>query len=414
MATKARANPGEIGTIKWRIGSQAAHIRNNRWFDLHSNFGVCSGMSRGDLVVREARTAWPFQRFLVGRIGRFCTHLGLVFGSILLSLGALECGLRVTGVVPLSDVYHFPTCPGPDIWCERRYDPVLTWLPEPGVVFADSEQRPLTILNDRTRRIDAPQPASPTGNDMALFGCSVTVGWGVRDDEHFGAILSKAFPDRRVTDYAVEGYGTLQSMLRLRELPDEKLKGVSTVIYGFIGHHLERNVGSYAWNREFSEKLGTVVDLPHAELGPAREIIIVPLRTYNFFSTGLIGHSALSPLIAGAWARWQHKGRHLHRQEITIKLMTEMRHIAEHRGLRFIVAVLDLYNLNSGLDTDKDAFFGALRTAHVETADVHLNWDDAYKLKNGLHPNEVAHRFWGEQLASYLRSDSLQGTKMKM
>jgi hypothetical protein len=235
----------------------------------------------------------------------------------------------------------------------------------------------------------------------ALFGCSVTEGWGVRDNEHFGAILSKAFPDRRVTDYAVEGYGTLQSMLRLRELPDEKLKGVSTVIYGFIGHHLERNVGTYAWNHQFSEALGTVVDLPHAELGAAGEIINVPMRTYDFFSTGPIGHSTLSPFIAGAWARLHHKGRHLHRQEITVKLIMEMRDIAENLGLRFIVADLDWYNFE-----DKDAFFAALRKANVETVDIHLNWDDAYKLKNGSHPNEIAHRFWGEQLAAYLRSHS--------
>jgi hypothetical protein len=348
------------------------------------------------------------RRFFVGRIGKFCTLLGLLIGSTLLTFGAVEAGLRVAGVVPLSDVYHLPACP--DIWClyrntARTYDPVLNWLPKPGVELADSEQRPLTILDDHTRRIDAPQPASPTGNDIALFGCSITAGWGVRDDEHYGAILSKALPDRRVTDYAVEGYDTLQSMLRLRELPDEKLKGVSTVIYGFITHHLERNVGSYAWNYHFIKELGTVVDLPHAELGPAGEIINVPLRTYNLFSTGPISHSALSPFVAGAWARWHTMGRLRYRQEITIKLITEMKDIAKNRGLRFIVAVLDLRAFNPDAELDKDAFSAALRKAHVETADVHLNWtDQAYMLKNGTHPNEIAHRFWGEQLASYLRS----------
>jgi hypothetical protein len=88
-----------------------------------------------------------------------------------------------------------------------------------------------------------PPPAAP----VAVFvGGSFTFGEGVADDEAYPAVLQREWPNIRVINTAVNGWGTTQAYLALeREL--EANDQILFVAYGFIGHHLRRNYLRKSW-----------------------------------------------------------------------------------------------------------------------------------------------------------------------
>lgn len=75
--------------------------------------------------------------------------------------------------------------------------------------------------------------------DVLMLGCSFTYGYGVNDDENFVALLQKEFPDFSFRNAGVIGYGTVQSLMQLKEaLKNDSLKAV---ILNFSSFHLMRN-----------------------------------------------------------------------------------------------------------------------------------------------------------------------------
>ncbi|HOC74144.1 MAG TPA: hypothetical protein PKL54_15120, partial [Candidatus Hydrogenedentes bacterium] len=80
----------------------------------------------------------------------------------------------------------------------------------------------------------------------AFFGCSMTFGQGVEDDETLPARFCAHAPDWQAVNYGVYGYGPQHMWLQickngaLREFSGRR----GVVVYSFIDHHLERLVGS--------------------------------------------------------------------------------------------------------------------------------------------------------------------------
>ncbi len=81
---------------------------------------------------------------------------------------------------------------------------------------------------------------------ILFLGCSFTFGHGVSDEETYVSRLAESFPDFKLLNAAAMGYGTTQAWLKLEEAltryPDIKL-----VVYGFIGHHEQRNYLRKTW-----------------------------------------------------------------------------------------------------------------------------------------------------------------------
>ena len=80
----------------------------------------------------------------------------------------------------------------------------------------------------------------------AFFGCSMTFGQGVQDDETLPARFCAHAPDWQAFNYGVGGYGPQQMWLQICK--NRVLKEFSgrrgVVVYSFIDHHLERLVGT--------------------------------------------------------------------------------------------------------------------------------------------------------------------------
>ncbi len=81
---------------------------------------------------------------------------------------------------------------------------------------------------------------------LLLVGGSFTFGHGVEDEEPFAARLGLAFPDHKVINAAVNGWGTAQALIEV-EAQLARHDDVELVLYGFIANHLHRNHRRRSW-----------------------------------------------------------------------------------------------------------------------------------------------------------------------
>ena len=197
------------------------------------------------VCLAAALVAWLRRRRIAALAGRtFPTprHLLYAAGALVLSAGLVlvvaEAALRWSG-------YPFKTGWTPMEYRISRFDPVLGWSYLPNLVTTQrfgSAGRPVQLAFDENGiRIPAPgarpDPARPT----ALFaGCSYTFGHGLPYEETFvGRLGADPGFGLQAVNLGVQGYGTDQSLLSLRQLlPRFNTK---VVVYTFLLDHVKRN-----------------------------------------------------------------------------------------------------------------------------------------------------------------------------
>jgi hypothetical protein len=144
-------------------------------------------------------------------------RLGLVLASCVLTLGVLEAGLRL---VPA--------------WTQSTRDPRFAFNPyrpdgalgftlRPGVRVrhVDRDFAVTVSVNALGGRGPERSPAKPAGTGrILLLGDSFAFGWGVEQDDSFGAVLERRLAERvgpvEVVSAAVPGYSTDQHYIFLR------------------------------------------------------------------------------------------------------------------------------------------------------------------------------------------------------
>jgi hypothetical protein len=92
-------------------------------------------------------------------------------------------------------------------------------------------------LEDNTRYVGAGPDTAV--KDVVMLGCSFTYGFGVNDDQPFTSLLQQQFPEVSFQNAGVIGYGTVQSLLQLKELV--KNQHPKVVILDISSFHFMRN-----------------------------------------------------------------------------------------------------------------------------------------------------------------------------
>ncbi len=124
-------------------------------------------------------------------------NIGLLLGSILLVIAALEIGLRVAGI----DQGH--TVPPP--LYRKSSNPNISYELKPNLnihVFRSTVQTDASGL--RSPQAD---PAKPT---LAVLGDSITFGYGLEESQSIPGRLQEMLPAWNVVNAAVPGYNLLQ------------------------------------------------------------------------------------------------------------------------------------------------------------------------------------------------------------
>src|SRR5260370_4171557 len=169
----------------------------------------------------------------------------LVFFTLflLVFIPAAEMLARVTGHRPwVVNELRVKVEPGGRLYTPH---PTLGYAPLPGqfkVTIDDSYVFKFTNLSNALR-VTHPlntYPVQSGRNEIWILGDSITYGWSVNDEEAFPWLLQADLPNFEVVNFAAMGYGTLQSLIQLREALQLRNKP-KLVILNYASWHDVRN-----------------------------------------------------------------------------------------------------------------------------------------------------------------------------
>jgi lysophospholipase L1-like esterase len=106
----------------------------------------------------------------------------------------------------------------------------------------------VTYGTDEFGRRRVPNAPRSPARTVVFFGCSLTFGVGLPDDQTLPALLQAHWADTEVVNYAAGGYGTQQvlALLTERDLRKEVHAPVKLGVYVFFPDHVRRTIGSMA------------------------------------------------------------------------------------------------------------------------------------------------------------------------
>ncbi len=273
------------------------------------------------------------------------------------------------------------------------------WVHLPGefkVTLKDGYSFKVTHRPD-TLRITRPLAAyaQPTGQpQLWIFGCSYTHGWSLNDEDTYAWKLQERLPGYEVVNFGVNGYGTINSLIQLREaLPDA---APAVVVLAYARFHDERNTFLRFWRKRVAPAPGFGTTLyPYARLDAKGQLVhrTVP-NEYTEFP--LMRHSALMNYLETRWNTLEQKFSR--GQEVSQKLILEMAELSRRHGARFILAMLVP-------DEEMQAF---AREHDIALVDISVPMDEEKytNLPHDIHPGPLATTIYADRLAAFLGAET--------
>jgi hypothetical protein len=322
-----------------------------------------------------ARPRWPLRAVAI--------LLGVSLG-----MAAVEIALRARGATPRRQLIVHTNEPP-----LLEPDAQLGWRPIPGrhVIASYSPGGPevhMTILPDGTRTTGA---GPDTRDTLLLVGCSFTQGWAVSDEETFAWRLQRRFPDLKVINSGVGGYGTYQALMVMERAlagPDPP----RTVVYGLMEEHEPRNVAAVPWLLMVAAlSRNGIVSVPYCGLDTSGRLVRHAPEAYP--SWPLDRYSALVAALERRFIELVAGGRVPQQRAVTEQLLLEMRRVAEGRGSRFGVVLLHATSASK-------AHYAAFLQRHgIDFVDCAFPIDATTRVRGDAHPNGLMHERYADCIA---------------
>ncbi len=319
----------------------------------------------------------------------------IVVISVALGVTLGEVMARVAGREPVRHVGAFPHRP------YMRPHPVLGWIHQVGTFELFGARA--TFWAD-TSRATAPEPHREARRPIVLVGDSMTEGYGVDDDASFAWRLQAKLPDRSVKNLGTAGYGTHQSLLMMealfaREPPLEAAPAPDLVVYGFVDHHLARNVALPMWTRSLETHAAGFfgpIRVPYALLDEAGSLRRLPPEPWPWLP--LTKRSALVAAGVDRWVAWRTRDRKAQMLPVTLALLEEMDRLARRHGAGFRVAFL--FGTRQ-LASELGAVLRARGLSFVDCGPSRPR-HPKYLDRKTLHPTVLQHALYAECLLPHL------------
>jgi hypothetical protein len=254
-----------------------------------------------------------------------------------------------------------------------------------------------THLENGTRRVSG--CADAENPQVALLGCSYTYGYGVNDEQTFASLLQQKFPDQPIQNAGVIGYGTVQSLLQLKELI--KIGSVKTVLLNFSSFHFMRNGLSPVYRSNlkigYQNSSTDVESRMSSARFPYKPSCSEPINFeswenmyYNWPARGWLASVNWTQLIIDK----VHKNG-LDERAIAACLIQEMADLCEANGIGFGVVCLDRTVETERLHED----LGAINWLDI---DFDFNSEALTNLPHEGHPSPAGHRFIAAKIEPFL------------
>lgn len=236
--------------------------------------------------------------------------------------------------------------------------------------------------------------------EIWILGDSVTYGQSVNDEETYPWLLQERFPDYEIVNFGVMGYGTLHSLIQLREALQSGHKP-QVAILAYASWHDVRN--SFI---RFRQKMLA----PAAYLGPLNQPyarltsdgkLDIFMDTIAYREFPLMRYSAFVNAMEETYDRYEE--RHARSHEVTKVIIKEIFDLCRSNEIEFVVAGLTS-------DATTSDMFEYCQKEGMKTASiwVDLNIKENNNLPYDSHPSAVAHHQYAQKLESFLRTNVLK------
>ena len=323
-------------------------------------------------------------------------NLIIVFFSIIFALIIIELFLRINDQGPwgnLDNKRNDPTLNQPNI--------KLGWVPKKGKYIFDAfapegSKFEINILSDGSRKVPSLKKNIKEKNKIILLGGSVTLGWGVNDEQTFASQLQNKINSYEIKNFSAGGYGTYQSLLRLEDILETNDK-IKIVVMSYLPHHSVRNIGSEFWLRTLTKysKRG-YVSLPYASINDKNELIRKEPITY--FKMPLMDQLSIANKISKKIMQQKLKNNEKKADVVTNIIFENMQDLLENKNIRLIV-------LN--LAEDKDAlkpFIKNFKTKGIDFVNCNIKQTEELTIKGDGHPNSIMHTLYSECIYKNLKN----------
>lgn len=320
-----------------------------------------------------------------------------VIGSVaLLALFAVgEVGLRLAGRKPLArERADIRVEPGGRLF---QPDAVLGYKNIPGsfdITLGGEYKFHVTNL-ESTYRATHDGPTDPAKAQVWVLGDSITYGWSVNDEDTYVWRLQREFPSYEFVNFGLNGYGTIHSLLQIRQALAAGLKP-AFVIVTYASFHGERNTLTRARRRALIpwEGLGAL-NQPYGRLDSRGELEILN-GSAAFSELPLERYSALIAMISARYDSLEQRYSGSH--EVSKAAIRAMSRDLGGRGIPLVVATV-----TSDPETEDMRRFCS--TNGISSTDISVDYS-ARELNNlpyDGHPNAAAHKLYAERLATAIR-----------
>ncbi len=233
--------------------------------------------------------------------------------------------------------------------------------------------------------------------EIWIFGCSFTYGWGLNDEETYPWLLQERFPESEIVNFGVGGYGTIHSLLQFRDALRIKSPKVAVLAYGDFQD--DRNTFLRRRRKAVAavNNLGPLVQ-PYARLD-AQGGLQYLFAAVEYTEFPGMRYSAFAHFIENQYNQFEDSFIHSH--DVSKALILEMAKVAREHNVTFVIAGI------SGAD-------GTLEVLKVANEHGLLSVDisvdsrvPANTLPTDRHPSAVANRKYAEALEGFLRAGSM-------
>ena len=235
--------------------------------------------------------------------------------------------------------------------------------------------------------------------EIWIFGCSFSHGWGLNDQETYPWLLQERFPEYEIVNFGVGGYGTIHSLIQFREALEVKTPKLAVLAYASF--HDKRN--TFIRNRRkqiiLTKKLGPVSQ-PYALLdGQDRLQYLYADDEYREFP--LMRYSALVHFIENLYNDYE-EGRY-RSHAVSEALVAEMAELAKKRGVKLVVA-----GINERRETSEMLDFA--QSHGIANVNISVDLDVKENTLEPIdgHPSPIANKQYADKLEDFLRTDPVK------
>jgi hypothetical protein len=249
---------------------------------------------------------------------------------------------------------------------------------------------------DTFRLTEPPATTAAAGSrpEIWIFGCSITHGWSVNDQETYPWLLHERLPRYRVVNFAVGGYGTIHGLIQLEEaLARGQRPRVAIAAYG--AWHNTRNICSRLYRKAVipAVRLGPLM-FPCGRLDHQGRLLIRHLQL-GYDPWPFMDRSALIHRLEEVYLKKEGKFRQS--LEVTGALFLKMANLCRERGIIFVAAgIFD--------DPVTLEMMAHLKKQGIYTVDISVDPRTLERNYKSGHPNPQGHRDYADKLAGFLQA----------